>query len=161
MRLDPTRAGLLPSVLDRLLDDHPQGPDDRAFGYDLRQYKHAVARDLEALLNTRCIDLSDHIEAHPEARRSMLSFGIPDLSSLGLLNPDDRAMLRDRIAESIKRHEPRLANVRVALDAPCETERMLRFRVDAVLRVHPSRPPVVFDAMLQLSTNQYQVKETG
>lgn len=159
MRLDAARAGILPSVLDRLLDDQPQGADDRAAAYDLRQYKRAVARDLEALLNTRCVDFDERIESHPEARRSMLSYGIPDLSSLGLLNPDDRALLRDRISESIARHEPRLANVRVALDVPRETERMLRFRVDAVLRVHPARPPVVFDAWLQLSTNQYQVKE--
>jgi type VI secretion system protein ImpF len=52
-----------------------------------------------------------------------------------------------------------LTKVRVSLDAPRETERMLRFRVDAVLKVHPSRPPVVFDAMLQLSSNAYQITE--
>lgn len=150
---------ILASVLDRLLDDKPQDHAERIIGYDLRQHKQAVARDLEALLNTRCIDFDERIESHHQARDSMLSYGIPDLSSLGLANPDDRALLRNRISESIARHEPRLTQVRVTLDVPRDTERLLRFRVDAVLRAHPSRPPVIFDALLQLSTNQYQVKD--
>lgn len=153
--------GFLPSVLDRLLDDHPQDTLDRSSHYALRQHKQAVARDLETLLNTRCIDLDANIASHPQTRDSMLSYGIPDLSSLGLANPDDRARLRDRIGESIARHEPRLTEVRVSLDAPDATDRLLHFRVDAVLRGHPNRPPVVFDALLQLSTNQYQVKDLG
>ena len=47
----------------------------------------------------------------------------------------------------------------VALEEPKELERMLRFRVDAVLKVHPDKPPVTFDATLQLSSSTYQVKE--
>lgn len=150
---------LLPSVLDRLLDDHPHDAQDRQSHYALRQHKQAVARDLETLLNTRCIDLDGLIESLTHTRNSMLSYGIPDLSSLGLVNPDDRALLRDRISESIARHEPRLTDVRVSLDSPEGAERLLHFRVDAVLRAIPNRPPVVFDALLQLSTNQYQVKD--
>ena len=72
---------------------------------------------------------------------------------------DDRALLRDKIRLTIERHEPRLAKVRVSLDAPQGAERMLRFRVDAVLKVHPSRPPVSFDAMLQLSSNTCSINE--
>ena len=46
-------AQLLPSVLDRLLDDQP----DNSHGaetmlYELAQIKRSLARDLEALLNT-------------------------------------------------------------------------------------------------------------
>lgn len=150
-----------PSLLDRLLDDDPRQPVDTqgALHFDLARFKHAVARDLEALLNSRCVDLAGVIETFPHARRSMLNFGIIDLSSLSLLDPDDRALLRDKIRITIERHEPRLAKVRVALDAPRDTERMLRFRVDAVLKVHPSRPPVVFDAMLQLSSNVYRIND--
>jgi type VI secretion system protein ImpF len=150
-----------PSILDRLLDDDPRVPADAAgSGYfDLARFKQAVARDLEALLNSRCVDLNEDIERYPHARRSVINFGIIDLSSLSLLDPDDRALLRDKIRITIERHEPRLARVRVALDVPKNMERMLRFRVDAVLKVHPSKPPVVFDAMLQLSSNAYQISE--
>ncbi|WP_047239133.1 type VI secretion system baseplate subunit TssE, partial [Chromobacterium subtsugae] len=97
-------------------------------------------------------------EPFPRARDSLLSYGIPDLSGISLLNPDDRETLREQLRRSIELHEPRLSRVRVNLDAPRELERHLRFRVDAVLKVHPHRPPVTFDATLQLSSNVYKVQ---
>jgi type VI secretion system protein ImpF len=156
-----SQAVVMPSILDRLLDDRPKESieSDAAMRFDLRQFKQAVARDLDALLNSRCVDLHDEIERFPHARSSVLNFGIIDLSSLSLLDPDDRALLRDRIRITIERHEPRLAKIRVTLDAPGGMERMLRFRVDAVLKVHPNKPPVSFDAMLQLSSNAYRIRE--
>ena len=152
---------ITPSVLDRLLDDSPREVSENqgAMHFDLRRFKQAVARDLEALLNTRYIDLEEKIERYPYARNSVINFGIIDLSSLSLLDPDDRALLRDKILVTIERHEPRLTKVRVTLDAPRDMERMLRFRVDAVLKVHPNKPPISFDAMLQLSSNAYQISE--
>jgi type VI secretion system protein ImpF len=161
MRFDHRSMLATPSILDRLLDENPKEANENqsAMYFDLRRFKQAVARDLEALLNSRCIDLGDEIERYPHARNSVVNFGIIDLSSLSLLNPDDRAMLRDKIRITIERHEPRLAKVRVALDEPKDLERMLRFRVDAVLKVHPSKPSVTFDAMLQLSSNVCQIRE--
>lgn len=151
----------MPPLLDRLLDDDPKAPVDRSdtTAYGLARYKQSVARDLEALLNSRCPDIDGAIESSSYARSSMLNFGIIDLSSLSLLNPDDRALLRDKIRIAIERHEPRLSKVRVSLDAPQGMERLLRFRVDAVLKVHPGRPPVSFDAMLHLSSNTYSINE--
>jgi type VI secretion system protein ImpF len=161
IRANHRQALTVPSVLDRLLDDQPKetGESQSTLYFDLRRFKQAVARDLEALLNSRCIDLEEDIERYPHARSSVINFGIIDLSSLSLLNPDDRALLRDKIRITIERHEPRLAKIKVSLDAPKDMERMLRFRVDAVLKVHPNKPPVSFDAMLQLSSNAYQISE--
>jgi type VI secretion system protein ImpF len=160
MRSTPWQTLILPSVLDRLFDDQPKETTEPhgALHFDLRQYKRAVARDLEALLNTRCVDTEGQIEDYPQASQSVLSFGIVDLSSLSLLNPDDRLLLQDKIRIAIERHEPRLAEAAVSLEEPRELERMLRFRVDAVLKVHPDKPPVIFDATLQLSSSTYQVK---
>ena len=158
----PTRV--MSSVLDRLLDDAPRSPVEPAQGslFDLSQHKQAVARDLEALLNARCTAVDVHLlEDFPHARGSFLSFGITDLSSLSLLNPDHRMLLRDQIRATIERHEPRLTQVRVNLDVPREFSRMLRFRVEALLEIHPHRPPVTFDAMLKLSSNSCQVKSEG
>lgn len=152
---------ITPSVLDRLLDDQPkvQIESQMQHFFDLNRLKKAVARDMEALLNSRCVDLDEEIERYPQARNSMIDFGITDLSSLSLLDPGDRAYLRDKIRITVQRHEPRLGTIRVRLDAPEGTERMLRFRVDAVLKVLPTRPPVSFDATLQLSSNSCQVRE--
>ena len=161
MRPEFQRIQITPSILDRLLDDAPreltEGSMQRAF--DLHRLKQSVARDMEALLNSRSVDLDESIDHFPQARHSMLDYGITDLSSLSLLDPGDRAYLRDKIRITVQRHEPRLGHVTVSLDAPSGTERMLRFRVDARLEVLPTRPPVSFDARLQLSSNACQVKE--
>ena len=161
IRSDQREPRTTPSVLDRLLDDNPRESSEThvAMFFDLRKFKRTVARDLETLLNTRCVNLEDEIELYPAVRDSMLTFGIIDLSSLSLLSPNDRALLRDKIRRTIELHEPRLTKVKVTLNAPEQFERMLRFRVDAILKVHPNKPPLVFDAMLQLSSNAYQINE--
>ena len=161
MRNDRHNIVITPSVFDRLLDDQPkiQIESQAQRFFDLNRLKRAVARDMEALLNSRCVDLDDDIEHYPQARNSMIDYGITDLSSLSLLDPGDRAYLRDKIRLTVQRHEPRLGHIAVSLDAPAGTERMLRFRVDARLEVLPTRPPVRFDARLQLSSNACQVKE--
>jgi type VI secretion system protein ImpF len=161
MRYERQRLLVTPSVLDRLLDDHPQEQVESHLQqhFDLNRLKRSVARDLEALLNSRHVDLDEDIERFPLARQSVVDFGITDLSSLSLLDPGDRAYLRDKIRITLERHEPRLERIVVSLDAPAGNERMLRFRVDALLKVLPSRPPVSFDATLQLSSNSCQVRE--
>lgn len=149
--------GVLPSVLDRLLDDSPQRPPDRiSAGLDLSAFKAALARDLETLLNTRntaCIDRN----RYPLSARSVLTFGTPEQSALALPCSDLREALRLRVHQAISVHEPRLSHLRVSLDQAGDDERRLRFRVDAVLHVAPFRESVVFDATLDLSSNAYQV----
>lgn len=160
--LNRTRQAVAtPSLIDRLLDDAPHNQVEAAGASlaDLRLFKQSVARDLEALLNTRIADFDEALEPYPQTRKSLLSFGIMDISAVNLQDPDDRALLRDKVRQAIELHEPRLSKVRVALDAPKELDRQLRFRVDAVLRFHPNRPPVSFDATLQLSSQAYRVKD--
>ena len=157
-----TRQALVPSsLLDRLQDDAPEALSEAVpeAWHDLPGYKRAVARDLEALLNTRCTAPGQEGRpAFPLADASVLMFGIPDLSSLSLLDPAHRAFLQDALRHAIASHEPRLANVRVSLEGSRDLHQALRFRVDGVLRTLRSRPPVTFDAMLQLSSNTYRVK---
>lgn len=153
------QATVLPSVLDRLLDDEPEKTQHQERSlFELSSFRRALARDLESLLNTRLMAEGETFDAYPQAASSMLRFGIPDLSGISLLNPDDRELLREQLRRAIEVHEPRLSSVRISLDAPRESERHLRFRVDAVLKVHPHRPPVTFDATLQLSSNVYKVQ---
>lgn len=153
--------GMRPSVLDRLLDARPQQPEspsDHAL-LDLSGYRAQVARDVETLLNTRRSDPHDRAADFPEASRSILRYGIMDLNSLTLQDPDDQTALREDIRRAIELFEPRLSKVRVALDLPRGSERALRFRVGAVLSAHPQRPGVTFDATLHLTSNAYQVRD--
>ena len=157
----PERLPLVPSVLDRLFDDAPLEPQrDAAPGFGLAAFKAALARDLEDLLNTRAIAFDDYAERYPLATNSVISYGLPDLSGLSLLNPEHQERLSGQLRRAITVHEPRLSRVRVLLYMPSvRPERQLRFRVDAVLVVHPNKPPVTFNATLQLSSNVYTVRE--
>lgn len=160
MRSDRHAIAVRPSVLDRLLDDHPRNSEDRAdeAHLDLRQFRQVVARDLEALLNTRRSDPHETAMDYNEASQTMLTFGVMDPNSLCLQDPDDRSLLRDDIRRAIERFEPRLKRVRVSLDTGGATERSLRFRVAGVLAPYPNHPTVTFDATLQLASNAYRVE---
>ena len=79
---------IVPSILDRLLDDEPEvsrEPLPNRF-QNLSQLKKAVARDLEALLNTRQEILEELPPEFTEVSRSLITYGLPDFSSLSLLN---------------------------------------------------------------------------
>src|SRR3954470_18006227 len=70
---------LVPSVLDRLLDDAPETTTEpaRSRAQLLRDLKQSVRRDLEDLLNTR----RRHLDLPPglaELDHSPLAYGIPD-----------------------------------------------------------------------------------
>jgi type VI secretion system protein ImpF len=153
----PRTWGFLPSVLDRLLDDDPTRSHEPAprHGHSLQQLIQAVRRDLEHLLNTRQALLEDLPAAFPEAQRSLLTYGLPDLTALSLQDPHDRTHIRRALEQAITLGEPRLLRVRVTLETPGQPDQVLHFRIEAFLRVEPAPEPVTFDALLR--TNQEYV----
>jgi type VI secretion system protein ImpF len=151
---------IVPSLLDRLLDDQPDAPRE-ALSYrvdDLRGLKRSVARDLEAMLNSRQETLGDLPEDLVELRRSLLVYGLPDFTAFSLLGTRDRVRIRRALEDVIVAFEPRLERVRVVLEDSQPNERVLRFRVDGWLRVEPAPEPVTFDTLLQLNTRDYVVQ---
>ena len=85
-RVDPNQA-LMPTVLDRLIDPDSGGTAWRR-GYGVEQMVQVVQRDLEDLLNTRqsCADLP---EAFQEVASSIIAFGLPDLTSINAITPNE------------------------------------------------------------------------
>jgi len=151
---------IVPSVLDRLLDDQPDLTHE-AVTYridDLRGLKRSVARDLEAMLNTRQEALEELPADLVEVRRSLIVYGLPDFTAFSLLGTRDRARIRRALEDIIAMFEPRLERVRVTLEDSQANERTLRFRVDGWLRVEPAPEPVTFDTLLQLNTRDYVVR---
>jgi len=153
-------VNIVPSILDRLLDDEPEISTEPASTRikNLRSLERSVARDLEALLNSRQETLQELPSEFREVSRSLLTYGLPDFTSFSLLTQEDRLRIRRSVEDAINRFEPRLLRVRVALEAPREHDRGLRFRIDAFLRVDPSPEPVTFDAVLQMNTQQYVIQ---
>ena len=156
---------ILPSLLDRLLDNEPEEnrrePLHNRFQNlrQLKELKEAVARDLEALLNTRQEALEELPSEFAEARRSLLTYGLPDFTAFNPLSDNDRNQIQWALEQAIATFEPRLMRVRVSFQPWHEYERALRFRVEALLRVDPAPEQVTFDAVLRLHTQTYEVRE--
>jgi len=151
---------ILPSVLDRLLDDEPgaeREPIPNRF-QNLRELKKAVTRDLEDLLNTRQEMLEELPSEFAEVSRSLISYGLPDFTSFSLLSKHDRNRIRRAVEQAIANFEPRLARVNVTLEPPRDHDRALRFHIEAMLRLEPAPELVTFDAVLQLTTQKYVVQ---
>ena len=151
---------LVPSVLDRLLDDDPgvsaEPPRNRS--QLLRDLKLSVRRDVENLLNARRrnVVLPPGL---PELGRSLLSYGVADFSGTGPASVKQRESFCRVLADVIEANEPRLLEVRVELAAnPEPGDRTLRFRIDALLRADPSPEPVVFDSTLEPATHTFAVQ---
>jgi type VI secretion system protein ImpF len=153
------RMNITPSVLDRLMDDAPQEPRDGSstLSQDLELFKTQVRRDLEAMLNTRQESPGD-LSGFPELERSLLAYGLPDFTTFSLQSETDRARMQQAIETAIRRFEPRIMEAVVIVEAPEQRNQQLAFRVEGYLRVDPVPAPVSFDAVLQLSTQQYHIR---
>lgn len=149
------------SLLDRLTDHEPRASAERAptRAESVAALKRAVRRDLEWLLNTRR-ELAVVGEDCPEARRSFLRYGLPDVSSLPREGGDTAVRLARAVEEAITIFEPRLAQVRViaAADPGMATRAEVRFTIEAMLRLDPEPERVVFDTVLELAKGEYQLR---
>ena len=103
----------------------------------LREFKASLCRDLAALLNTR--------RAEEDSTRLR---GGNQLAAkfwnhrLHFLQPQERrraGQVRRSIERAIRQFEPRLARVTVSMEEPDPVRPVLRFHIDAVLRIGPAR----------------------
>src|SRR5262249_24036685 len=150
---------LVPSVLDRLLDDNPEVSSEPAKNRAqlLPDMKLPARRDLENLLNARRRNLVPP-PGLSELADSLLSYGIPDFSGTGPATAKDREAFCRVIEGIIRENEPRLVRVAVELAAnPEAADRTLRFRIDALLRADPAPEPVIFDSTLEPATTQFEL----
>lgn len=150
--------GFSQTLFDKLLGEVPfktiKGTISRL---SVEQVKDSVALDLEALLNTRAVISEDILAPYPECSKSMMSYGLSDFAGLSLASIDDRTFVCRSLERAIARHEPRLRNVRAALEVDQNSINKLYFSITALLVVNESKEPVSFDALLQPSTLQYSI----
>jgi type VI secretion system protein ImpF len=160
-RRDATARPVQSSLLDRLTDDAPgvtrETMPTRA--ESIRRLRAAVRHDLEWLLNTRR-DLVTIAETMVEARKSLLRYGVPDVSSMSRDGTETLARLVREVEQCVALFEPRLANVRVSAQAdPGAAGRPeLRFTIEAMLRIDPAPERVVFDTVLETGRGEYQIR---
>jgi type VI secretion system protein ImpF len=154
---------VLPSVLDRLLDDRnsPIHAGERGRTQQLMELRNAVRRDLEALLNSHrfCRTPPDNTE---QLDKSLLQFGAPDFFAVNAGSAAAREEFRRSLEESIRRFEPRFKHVTVKLvDDGISTDRTMRFRIDALMYADPAPDAVSFDSLLDPSSHSFSVMGDG
>lgn len=155
--------GFTPDLFDRLLGQ-PLRNGVVVARLNLEELKDAVARDLEALLNTRSTIQDGALAAFPECGKSMVGYGLCDFADRSLSSPTDRAHICTCIEQTIERHEPRLLDAKAVLemrDDAAPSVNRLSFSITAVLVGSRSQEPVNFDAVLQPSTLQYSIRKAG
>ncbi|MTV40797.1 type VI secretion system baseplate subunit TssE [Duganella radicis] len=151
--------GFTPGLFDRLMDGPANGSSGTVSRLSIEDLKDSVARDLEALLNTRAVIPEDLLKRFPECGRSIATYGLNDFAGLSLSSADDRAFICRSLEKAIARHEPRLRNVQASLELRADAVNRLNFAITALLVVHSAHEPVNFDAVLQPSSLHYTISK--
>lgn len=136
-----------PSVLDRLIDDDPASNVEPALtrSQSVRQFKTALRRDLEWLLNARRIitPVPDECE---ELAHSVYTFGLPDITSMSKDSRESFERLARLIQSAIDAFEPRLSDITVKLEqSDTSLLRDAHFVIDGILQLDPMPERVLFD----------------
>lgn len=145
--------GFRTTLFDRLLPE----TDQNYRGISLQELRESVASDLEDLLNSRMAKLDHLIDQFPLAKQSILQFGIIDFVGLSTANPSDRDKICQSIEQSIAAHEPRLKQIKVEMLLDGQNMGALYLSIQAYLNIHPLFEPVIFDAVLKPTTQQYVI----
>lgn len=161
MATQKLERGVQLGLLDRLIDYDPgnryEAPVTRA--ESLRQFRLAVKRDLEWLLNTTRMPI-DIPEPCSDLKDSVLFYGLPDLNNISIQNAGDERRLMRALEAAIENFEPRLAHARVTTAEPFrKAQQAITFHVEAVLMVDPAPERIAFDTVLEISKGSYSVKD--
>jgi type VI secretion system protein ImpF len=134
---------LQPSLLDRLTDDEPEkskeSQDKRVIS--MRRLRQSVLRDLAWLLNTTNLATTEDLEPYPEVARSVLNFGIRELSG-HLVSGMDLNQLERMVRQAVQEFEPRIlpnsVRVRSVRDSAKESHNRLMFEIEGQLWAVPT-----------------------
>jgi type VI secretion system protein ImpF len=152
---------IVQSVLDRLLDDDPEQPQERPKppAQELRELRDSVMRDVADILNTRR-RWPPPDPALGELTPSLADYGIPDFTGADLSSTRALEQFRDAMETALRRYEPRFKSVRVEIQSGDDAgDRTLRFRIDALLHADPVPESVVFDSFIDPVTGGFEVEE--
>lgn len=116
---------LQPSLLDRLTDDEPEqrqeGRDKRVL--NLRRLRESVRRDLAWLFNTTHLAAVQNLEPYPEVARSVVNFGIPELSGHVVANTMSLDLER-QVRQAVLTFEPRILAPTLEIHVTSDQEQM-------------------------------------
>jgi type VI secretion system protein ImpF len=136
------RERLQPSLLDRLTDDErdQQVESREKRVLTLLQLRESVRRDLASLFNSVRLGAIQDLEGFPEAARSVINFGLPDLAG-HTASGIKVEKLEQAIVEAIWNFEPRLlresVKVRLIANEASKSHNSMEFVIEAALWAQP------------------------
>lgn len=158
------RERLQPSLLDRLTDKAPgsknESRDHRVLS--MQKLRDAVLRDLAWLLNTGQLETTEDLEAYPEVGKSVLNYGIPDISGLSISGVDTASFER-AVRDAIIKFEPRISadsvHVTVVRDGTQMNRNAMVFNIEGQLWAEPTPMALYLKTELDLETGSVSVRE--
>jgi len=161
-----TEERLQPSLLERLTDDEPErkteSRDKRVL--PMARFRASVIRDLGWLLNTAGLDLDVDLGVYPELGRSVLNYGVRNLTGLSASGVDVAAVERG-FREAIINFEPRILKETLKVTAVLERDRMnrnaLSFQIEGELWADPAPLHLLLKTEVDFDTGKVRVADTG
>lgn len=156
---------LQPSLIDRLTDFNPAEIKESSSQQSMSQsqFKAAVIRDLSWLLNSSALEVCLDLEKFPEVRRSVLNYGLPDMSGHTSSNVDIRAV-ENSIRSAIQLFEPRIIRNSLKVKIHSNPDEMshnsLVFEIAGAVFGQPSPFQVVLKSELDLECGEVQLTES-
>jgi type VI secretion system protein ImpF len=155
---------LQPSLLDRLTDRHPEKSKESAAQQSMSQkeFKDAVIRDLGWLLNSVSLDVCVDLEPYSEVRRSVLNYGLPDISGHTSSTINVKTV-ENSLKQAIRDFEPRIIRnslrVKVHSDPSDMSNNSLVFEIEGAVFGQPSPFQIVLRSELNLECGEFSVTE--
>ena len=156
---------LQPSLLDRLTDLQPEKSKESSSQQSMSQsqFKAAVIRDLGWLLNSVALDVCMDLDRYPEVQKSVLNYGLPDLSGHTSSTIDVRSVEKS-IRAAILQFEPRVIrsslDVTVHSNADDMSHNSLVFEIMGEVFGQPSPFQVVLKSELDLECGEFKLTES-
>jgi type VI secretion system protein ImpF len=157
---------LQPSLLDRLTDDEPEARNESRDKRVLlpSRLRECVRRDLTWLFNTTNLSAVDDLSGQPDVQRSVLNFGMPDLSGRTAASIDIRA-LEQLLTRVIWDFEPRLLKSSVKVIIVADESQMnhnaMSFDIEAELWAQPLPLRLFFRTQIDLESGGVNVSDLG
>ncbi|MDX2147800.1 MAG: type VI secretion system baseplate subunit TssE [Planctomycetota bacterium] len=160
-----TTERLQPALLDRLIDDEPdkktESRDRRVLS--MRQLRGAVLRDLEWLLNSNARPMADEIYQFPLAAKSVLNFGLPDLTGL-TVSGVRVGSLEKMVFDAITVFEPRIMRRGLSIRALGEQDQgkhhnVIGFEIQGELCPLPMPEALFLKTEVDLETGRCEITD--
>jgi len=154
---------LQPSLLDRLCDDDSaslqESREQRVLS--IRRLRQSVLRDIAWLLNAVSLEAVQSLDNYPEAAKSVINYGIPDLSGHNLSH-SDIGLIEKRIRKAILDFEPRILpntlNIKV-ISTDSYNHNAMNFDIEGDLWMQPVPLRLYLKTQLDLETGSVMVTD--